>query len=147
MDFPLRNDLMKTHMHKNINANSEWTPLPFKWTILNMLYLNLNIKSIFFLISGQTMSVSSFKKLEPEEYLRQHYQQGLRPDGRKGLSSLRCEIFVFSPLVPSKWEKNILVLLGLYIFWGKCVYFFEWWNSQLCFFWHNCEFYYSTIEK
>ena len=102
MDFPLRNDLMKTHMHKNINANSEWTPLPFKWTILNMLYLNLNIKSIFFLISGQTMSVSSFKKLEPEEYLRQHYQQGLRPDGRKGLSSLRCEIFVFSPLVPSK---------------------------------------------
>ena len=35
------------------------------------------------------MSVSSFKKLEPEEYLRQHYQQGLRPDGRKGLSSLR----------------------------------------------------------
>lgn len=35
------------------------------------------------------MSVSSFKKLEPEEYLRQHYQQGLRPDGRKGLTSLR----------------------------------------------------------
>ena len=58
--------------------------------LLNMLYLNLNIKSIFFfLISGQTMSVSSFKKLEPEEYLRQHYQQGLRPDGRKGLTSLR----------------------------------------------------------
>ena len=29
----------------------------------------------------------------------------------------RCEIFgVFSPLVPSKREKNILVLLGLYIF-------------------------------
>ena len=35
------------------------------------------------------MSASSFKKLEPEEYLRQHYQQGLRPDGRKGLNSLR----------------------------------------------------------
>ena len=34
----------------------------------------------------------------------------------------------FSPLVPSKREKNILVLLSLYIFWGKCVYFsiFEW---------------------
>ena len=56
--------------------------------LLNMLYLNLNIKSIFF-FSGQTVSVSSFKKLEPEEYLRQHYQQGLRPDGRKGLTSLR----------------------------------------------------------
>ena len=35
------------------------------------------------------MSASSFKKLEPEEYLRQHYQQGLRPDGRKGLNSLK----------------------------------------------------------
>ena len=35
------------------------------------------------------MSASSFKKLEPEEYLRQHYQQGLRPDGRRGLNSLR----------------------------------------------------------
>ena len=35
------------------------------------------------------MSGSSFKKLEPEEFLRQHYQQGLRPDGRKGLNSLR----------------------------------------------------------
>ena len=33
-------------------------------------------------------------------------------------------ICFFSPLVPS----NILVLLSLYIFWGKCVYFsiFEW---------------------
>ena len=35
------------------------------------------------------MSGSSFKKLEPEEYLRQHYQQDLRPDGRKGLNILR----------------------------------------------------------
>ena len=35
------------------------------------------------------MSGSSFKKLEPEEYLRQHYQQDLRPDGRKGLNTLR----------------------------------------------------------
>ena len=37
-------------------------------------------------------------------------------------------IWFFSPLVPSKREKNILVLLSLYIFWGKCVYFsiFEW---------------------
>ena len=33
----------------------------------------------------------------------------------------RCEIFVFSPLVPSKREKNISVLLSLYIFLGKCV--------------------------
>ena len=42
---------------------------------------------------------------------------------------LGCEIFgFFSPLVPSKREKNLLVLLSLYIFWGKCVYFsiFEW---------------------
>ena len=48
----------------------------------------------------------------------------------------RCEIFGgFSPLVPSKREKNILVLLSLYIFWGKCVYssIFEWWNSQMFF--------------
>ena len=37
-------------------------------------------------------------------------------------------ICFFSPLIPSKREKNILVLLSLYIFWGKCVYFsiFEW---------------------
>ena len=31
-------------------------------------------------------------------------------------------IWFFSPLVPSEWEKNILILLSLYIFWGKCVY-------------------------
>ena len=51
--------------------------------------------------------------------------------------SLVRNIWVFSPLVPSKREKYILVLLSLYIFWGKCVYFsiFEWYNSQLCFFW------------
>ena len=43
--------------------------------------------------------------------------------------TLRCKIFgFFSPLVPSKREKNILVLLSLYSFSGKCVYFsiFEW---------------------
>ena len=34
-------------------------------------------------------SLATFKKLQPEEYLRQHYEQGLRPDGRKGLNSLR----------------------------------------------------------
>ena len=34
-----------------------------------------------------------------------------------------AEYLVFSPLVPSNWEKNVLVLLSLYIFWGKCVYF------------------------
>lgn len=33
--------------------------------------------------------MTSFKKLQPEEYLSQHYDQGSRPDGRKGLSSLR----------------------------------------------------------
>ena len=32
-------------------------------------------------------------------------------------------IWIFSPLVPSRPEKNILVLLSLYIFWGKCVDF------------------------
>ena len=32
-------------------------------------------------------------------------------------------LFFFSPLVPSKQEKNILVLLSLYIFGGKCDYF------------------------
>ena len=31
-------------------------------------------------------------------------------------NAFRCEIFVFSPLVPSKREKNILVMLSLYIF-------------------------------
>ena len=35
------------------------------------------------------MSVATFKKLQPEEYLKQHYDQGLRPDGRKGLNTLR----------------------------------------------------------
>lgn len=35
------------------------------------------------------MSIETFKKLQPEEYLKQHYEQGLRPDGRKGLNSLR----------------------------------------------------------
>ena len=47
--------------------------------------------------------------------------------------SLRCKIFGFSPLVPSKREENILVFLSLYIFWGKCVYFliFEWENKQI----------------
>ena len=35
----------------------------------------------------------------------------------RAASTLRCEIFAFfSPLVPSKREKNILVLLSLYIF-------------------------------
>lgn len=32
---------------------------------------------------------ASFKKLQPEEYLKQHYEQDLRPDGREGLSVLR----------------------------------------------------------
>ena len=34
------------------------------------------------------------------------------------IRKLRCEIFVFFSLVPSKREKNILVLLTLYIFEG-----------------------------
>ena len=40
--------------------------------------------------------------------------------------SLVRNIWVFSPLVPSKREN--LALLSLYTFWGKCVYFsiFEW---------------------
>ena len=31
---------------------------------------------------------------------------------------------------------SLLVLVSMYIFWGKCIYFsiFEWWNSQLCVF-------------
>ena len=36
----------------------------------------------------------------------------------------RCEIFgFFSPLILSKWEKNVFVLLSFYTFWGKCIYF------------------------
>lgn len=35
------------------------------------------------------MSTAAFQKLQPEEYLKQHYNEGLRPDGRKGLHSLR----------------------------------------------------------
>lgn len=35
------------------------------------------------------MGDSAFKKLQPEEYFRQHYEQGQRPDGRKGLATLR----------------------------------------------------------
>ena len=35
------------------------------------------------------MASESFKKLQPEEYFRQHYEQGIRPDGRTGLTSLR----------------------------------------------------------
>ena len=38
------------------------------------------------------------------------------------VSDLR-NIWVFSSLVPSKREKNVSILLSLYIFWGKCVYF------------------------
>ena len=34
-----------------------------------------------------------------------------------------AKYFVFFFSVPSKREKNILVLLSLFIFWGKCVYF------------------------
>ena len=34
-----------------------------------------------------------------------------------------AKYLVFSPLVPSKRVKNILVLLSLYTFLGKCVYF------------------------
>ena len=39
-----------------------------------------------------------------------------------------CEIFVFFSLIHSKREKHVLILLSLYIFWGKIVYFsiFEW---------------------
>ena len=56
-------------------------------------------------------------------------------------ATIRCEIFCFfSPLVPSKREKNILslsqlVCISLYIFWGKCVYIsiFEWWKCQMDF--------------
>ena len=42
-------------------------------------------------------------------------------------------IWFISPLVPSKREKNILVLLSLSIFWGKCVYFsiFENWKFTI----------------
>ena len=70
---------------------------------------------------------------------------------------IHCPIFTrvqniwgFSPLVLSKREKNILVLLSLYIFWEKCVYFSIFnakKNSQLWLFWHNCESYHSKIEK
>ena len=37
----------------------------------------------------------------------------------------------FSPLVPSKWEKNILILLSLYTFWGKSVFTFQFWNDTI----------------
>ena len=58
-------------------------------------------------------------------------------------------IWSFSPLVPSKREKNILVFLSLYIFWGICVYFsiFEWQNLQLCQIIHNYRFHHSKIWK
>ena len=88
-------------------------------------------------------------------------------------------IWFLSPLVPSKRENlvllsvyifegsvliflflnekiykyvfiDIIFLLSLHIFWGKCVYFwiFEWKKLQLImFFWHNCEFYHSKIDK
>ena len=40
--------------------------------------------------------------------------------------SMVWNIWFSSPLIP--WERENLVLLSLYIFWGKCVYFsiFEW---------------------
>ena len=35
------------------------------------------------------MSDARSKRLQPEEYFRQHYEQGFRPDGRTGLTTLR----------------------------------------------------------
>ena len=90
--------------------------------------------------------VSFSRKLNLNEHIRNfHY---LTPNGVKKNDfvarcpycdkSYGCEIFrFFSPPIPSKREKNILVLLSLYIFWGKYVYFSicEWYNSQF-----NCEY-------
>ena len=53
------------------------------------------------------------------------------------------------PLVPSKWEKNILVLLSLYISWAS-VFTFQFFNDKIhnyVFLLHNCEFYHSDIES
>ena len=64
-------------------------------------------------------------------------------------ATIRCKIFFFSPLIPSKREKNILVLLILYIFEGS-VFTFQFSNNKshsYVFFWHNCESYHSKIEK
>ena len=35
------------------------------------------------------MTDARSKRLQPEDYFRQHYEQGVRPDGRTGLTSLR----------------------------------------------------------
>ena len=55
-----------------------------------------------------------------------------------------CEIFgFFSPLVPSKPEKNILVLLSLYIFFRE-VCSFQFLNDEIHNYVkkkHDCEFY------
>ena len=67
----------------------------------------------------------------------------------------RCEMFVvFSPVVPSKWKKNILVLLSQFcsicIFFEESVFTFRFLNDKIHNYVkkkHNCEFYHSKIEK
>ena len=72
--------------------------------------------------------------------------------GTKGVMEavIGAEYLFFSPLVPSKQDKNILsfsqlVLLSLYIFWLKCVYvsIFGWWECQVDF----CEFYLQKLKS
>ena len=63
-------------------------------------------------------------------------------------ASFGAKYLVFFSLVPSKREKNILVLLTLYIIWGKCLYF-SILNDKIhnYVFFNNCEFHYSKIQK
>ena len=65
------------------------------------------------------------------------------------VAQLRLKYLVFSPHVPSKQEKYVLVLLSLYIFCGKCVSFQFLKNeihnhAQKK---HNCAFYHSKLKS
>ena len=42
-----------------------------------------------------------------------------------------AKYLVFSPLVPSKWEKNVLALLSLYIFGDGSVFTFQFLNDKI----------------
>ena len=52
------------------------------------------------------MSVSSFKKLEPEEYLRQHYQQGTVHILRKHLYSTKLDMITIFFLKTGFFRQN-----------------------------------------
>ena len=142
-----------TIINRNIPISKSFLVLRINGIFLNLSYLEINFISDFF----ETNSFYVFHFLDHDTHMiyiagkgdgNVRYYELLNEEPYVFYLSQVRNIWFFSHLIPSR-DKCMLILLSLYIFWGKCVYFSIFWTVKfkiMVFLWHNCEFYHSKIE-